>query len=270
MDGQAVKDGAQRAARGPWMQRAAAFGFVARGVVYAVIGVYALLLALGKGGGFLDAKDTPRAIERQPFGDFLLGALAVGLSCYALWRFVEAIAGPPGRSAAVRAGKRVAAIGSGLVNAFLALTAFQHLVGRGARHGSWLQRVLRWDSGDWLVIGIGLGFAIAGGWQLVRAATHRYRDHLCTGELSGATRRWLLRVCRFGVAARGVVLVVAGWLFLRAGLDVDARRATGTGAALRTIMRQPSGTWLLAIVAAGLIAYALFMLVNARYRRAFA
>jgi hypothetical protein len=270
MDGREMKDDVERAARGPWMQRVAAVGYVAKGVDYAVIGVYALLLALGKGGGFLDARDTPKAVERQPFGDVLLIALAAGLACHALWRFVEAFVRPPEKSGLKRLGKRVSSIGSGLVSGFLAVTAFQHLAGRSHPRGSWIQRALRWDNGDWLVIAVGAGFRLAGGYQLVRAFTDRYRKHLRIHELSPAVRPWVLRICRFGVAARGVVAVVAGWLFLRAGLDDDARHATGTGAALRTIMRQPSGAWMLGIVAAGLIAYALFMAVNARYRRAFA
>ena len=88
--------------------------------------------------------------------------------------------------------------------------------------------------------------------------------------MSATERRWLLRISRFGVAARGAVLPVVGWLFIKAGLAANANQDTGTGAALREISRQTWGTTLLAIAAAGLIAYALFMGVNARYRRVFA
>jgi hypothetical protein len=268
MNGGDVVNGVERAARGPWMQRAAAFGFVAKGVVYAVIGIYALQLALGKGGAFLDAKDTPEKVRDQPFGDWLLIALGAGLACHAVWRFVEAFERHPDAGALKTWGKRLASVAKGLVAAFLAVTAFQHLLGRGGDDASWLQRVMRWDGGDWLVTAIGAGFVAGGGYQLYRAVSHKYRKHVEVDDLSSTTRTWLLRICRFGVAARGVVLVVIGYLLLRAGLDVDARQATGTGAALRTIMKQAGGTTLLAIAAAGLIAYALFMLVNARYRRA--
>jgi hypothetical protein len=274
--GHEVKDGVERAARAPWMQYLAAFGFVAKGVVYGVIGVYALLLALGKGGGFLDAKDAPKAVQHQPFGDVLLVALAVGLACHALWRFVDAFARRPEEGTVKKLGKRAAAIGGGLVSGFLAVTAFQHLIGRSRSHGSWIQRALRHDGGDWLVLAIGVGFLVAGGYQIYRAVSDRYRKHICTDALPSGARTWVLRVCRFGVAARGGVLLVVGWLLVKAGLllrdghHVDTRRASGTGAALRTIMHQPSGTWLLGVAAAGLIAYALFMMVNAKYRNAFA
>lgn len=259
------------------MERARAVGFVAKGVVYAVIGVYALLLAMGKGGGILDVKDTPKAVQRQPYGDVLLIALAVGLACHALYRFVEAIVGRPAKTATKRLAKRAASVGGGAVSAFLAVTAFQHLAGRSPHgHGSWIQRVLRWDGGAWLVIAVGLAFVVAGGFQLYRAVSDRYRKHIHAEELPAGARTWVLRICRFGVAARGGVLLVVGYLLVRAGLllrdghAVDTQRASGTGAALRTIMTQPWGTWLLGVAAAGLIAYALYMCVTAKYRRAFA
>jgi hypothetical protein len=276
MDGRDVKAEVDRAAQSPWMERARAVGFVAKGVVYAVIGIYALLLALGKGGGFLDVKDAPRAVQHQPYGDVLLVALAIGLACHALYRFVEAIVGRPAKSAMKRLGKRVASFSGGAVSAFLSVTAFQHLAGRSHANGSWIQRVLRWDGGDWVVLAVGVGFLVAGGHQIYRAVTDRYRKHIHTHELPAGARTWVLRICRFGVAARGGVLLVVGYLLVRAGMllrdghAIDTRRASGTGAALRTIMKQPWGTWLLGVAAAGLIAYALYMCVTAKYRRAFA
>lgn len=263
-----MKQRVERAVHSPWMDRIAAFGFIARGVVYALIGAYALALATGNGGGFLDASDTPRAVKKQPFGDWLLIALAIGLACHALWRFVDAIFAPhPGDRAAKRIGKRLGGIGAGLVAAFLSLTAYQHVAGRGGEHGSWILRVLRSEHGDLVMIAVGVGFIGSGIYQLYRAYTAKFRKHLDTYKMSDTERRWLMRISRFGIAARGAVLPVMGWLFIKAGLATSTRDGTGTGAALREIFRQTWGSALLAVVACGLIAYALFMGVNARYRR---
>jgi hypothetical protein len=266
-----VKHQVERAVHSQWMDRAGAFGFASRGVIYALIGIYALALATGHGGGFLDAGDTPREVKRQPFGDALLVALAVGLACHALWRFAEAaFAHHPGAGTAKRLGKRVASIASGLVAAFLSVTAFQHVFGRSGDHGSWIQRALSSDNGDRVVIAVGVGFIVAGVYQLYRAFTKDFRKELETYKMSEAERHWLLRISRFGIAARGAVFPVVGWLLIKAGLASNASQDTGTGAALREISRQTWGMTLLAIVATGLIAYALFMGVNARYRRAVA
>jgi hypothetical protein len=265
-----VKHRVERAVHSKWMDRATALGFVARGVVYAVIGGYALALAMGHGGGFLDASDTPQAVKRQPLGDALLLVLAIGLACHALWRFVEAAFASHARDGrAMRICKRIGSVGAGLIAALLSITAFEHVAGRHPDHVSWIQRALRSDGGEWIVIAAGIGFVIAGGHQLYKAVGQTFRKDLETQEMSATERRWLMRISRFGIAARGAVLPVAGWLLIRAGLAANAKQDTGTGAALREISRQTWGTTLLAITAAGLLAYALFMGVNARYRRVF-
>jgi hypothetical protein len=69
---------ADRAATAPalgWLARA---GLVARGVVYAVIGVLALKLALGDGGKATSQQGALKTIAHGSFGTFLLVVLAVG------------------------------------------------------------------------------------------------------------------------------------------------------------------------------------------------
>jgi hypothetical protein len=61
------------------------------------------------------------------------------------------------------------------------------------------------------------------------------------------------------------VFPIIGWMLIRAGLDADAGRARGTGAALRQIATSTWGELLLPVVAAGFIAYALYMFVWARF-----
>ena len=51
-----------------------------------------------------------------------------------------------------------------------------------------------------------------------------------------------------------------------AAVQAEPDTARGLGGALATLAEQPAGPWLLGLVAAGLIAYGLFMLVQARYR----
>jgi ABC-type Na+ efflux pump permease subunit len=58
----------------------------------------------------------------------------------------------------------------------------------------------------------------------------------------------------------GVVLVVAGWVG-------NAQNVVGFGGAMRTVSDNAFGIASLAIIAAGLVAYGLFMFIEARYRR---
>ncbi len=73
---------------------------------------------------------------------------------------------------------------------------------------------------------------------------------------------------RFGVAARGVVFVIAGVFLVLAALRTDEQEVRGLGGALSAILEQPFfGNFLLGIVAVGLVAYGLLMVAVARYRR---
>ena len=64
-----------------WLSRA---GFVARGVIYGIIGILALQLALGAGGKATNQQGALRTIAQQPFGKLLLILVAIGLGGYAV------------------------------------------------------------------------------------------------------------------------------------------------------------------------------------------
>src|SRR5258706_8791880 len=70
-----------------WLSRA---GFVARALVYAIIGILALKLAFGAGGKLTDQQGALETVAHQPFGKILLTLVAIGLGGYSLWRFVRA------------------------------------------------------------------------------------------------------------------------------------------------------------------------------------
>jgi hypothetical protein len=249
------------------MDRAARIGFLAKGVVYALIGWFALRLALGDGGRLLGVEDASREVKAQPFGDVLLVVLAAGLACHATWLGITAVSGHHGSRGVERLGRRLGAAGGALMAGFLAVTAVQMVGDRSPGGRSLLHALVRSDPGAIIALAIGLGVVGAGLYQLYQAFTSRFRDELDVYRVSPETRRWLTPVGRLALAARGIVLPVAGWLLVRAGLDASARRGSGTGAALRTIATSDWGPYLLTFVAVGLVAYGVFMGVTARYGR---
>ena len=68
-------------------------GFVARALIYGIIGLLAFDLAIGQGGKITNQQGAFRSIEQHPFGHLLLALLAVGLGGYALWRLFRAALG---------------------------------------------------------------------------------------------------------------------------------------------------------------------------------
>ena len=69
----------------------ARIGYAARGLVYILVGWLAVLAALGRAARAPDSKTALSTILTQPFGAVLLGLVAAGLVCFALWRCAQAL-----------------------------------------------------------------------------------------------------------------------------------------------------------------------------------
>jgi hypothetical protein len=89
--------------------------------------------------------------------------------------------------------------------------------------------------------------------------------HLQLGGLPEGIRRWVLGVSRFGIAARGIIFCLIGFFLIRAVLRHDAAQAGGLRQSLHAVANM--GRWPFIAVALGLVAYGVYELLNARYRR---
>ena len=101
--------------------------------------------------------------------------------------------------------------------------------------------------------------------RMIRALSAKLSDQLATGDAAAEVGAWIIAVSRFGIAARGIVFIAIGWLLLRAATLHDPNRAGGIGDALQSLERL--GRWPFAAIALGLVAYAVYEMLNARYRR---
>jgi hypothetical protein len=253
------------------MEELARAGYVAKGVVYLVIGVLAFQAAAGAGGAITGPEGALLTILGQPAGRVLLGIIALGLSGYAVWRLFCAAFDPEHHDQnAKRLFVRLGYAGSGLGHAALALEAARLALG-GAGGGSdraesWTARLLEAPLGPWLVGAIALGIAAYGFAQIVRSLGRKIEERLQLGELEPDQRRLVVRVGRVGTIARGIVFGMVGYLLLRAALKHDASEAGGLADALHALERQPYAPYLLGAVAVGLAAYGAYQLVKARYR----
>ena len=273
-----VKRQAEQAVRqtlaSPWVGRLARLGYAAKGVVYVVVGVLALRMALGAGGRASGTRGALREVVGGPFGRLMLGLIAVGLCGYVLWRFVQAVMdadrkGSDAKGLAVRGAYAF----SGIVYAGLALTAIKILLGTGGGGGGegeareWTAWLLSMPLGGWLVGLIGLVVIGVGLFQFYKAYTAKFREQLRLAGAGREPRAWVLRFGKVGIAARGVVFVAAGFFLILAALRSDPAEARGLDGILVELSRQPYGPWLLGAVAAGLVAYGVFMLLQSKYRR---
>lgn len=262
-----------RAAR-PWIERLARFGYAAKGVVYVLVGALAALGALEEGEGPTDSRGALTQVVYQPYGRVMLCVIAAGLAGYALWRVTQALRdteekGTSWKGLTIRAG--YACIG--LVYAGLCYSAVRLILGQGAGQGSdettrgWTALVLVFPLGRWLVGLAGLGVIGFGLWQCYKAFTARFRHKWKRHEMSEHARTLAKRAGQTGLVARGVVFGIIGLFLIQAAWHARAEEARGLSGALRALEQQPYGPYVLGAVALGLVAYGLYMFVEARYRR---
>lgn len=271
---QSVEGHARKAAHEtrPWVEKLGRLGYAAKGVVYIVIGMLALEAALGAGGKMTDSDGALVTIVQQPFGKVLLTVVAVGLAGYALWRFVQGIADAEDKGTDAKGViKRTGYVLSGLAYGALAVTAVQIL--RGVSRGDsgatqdWTARFLAQPFGQWLVAAAGLVVIALGINALYVAVKAKFREKLKLEEMSAGEQAWATRIGRVGLCARAVVFGVIGTFLIQAALRSDPSQARGLAGALKVLAQQSFGPWLLGAVAAGLIAYGVYMFVEARHRR---
>ena len=245
-------------------------GFVARGVVYAIIGVLALKLALGDGGKVTNQQGALQTVAHQPFGHALLALVAVGLGGYALWRLFRAALGhgPEGSDSGF---DRVAAFGSGLVYAAICAIAVTILAGSGGGSSgnpkSTTAGVLGWPAGTWL-IGLAGGVMIAVGlYQGYRGLSKEFLHDSKTEQMGRRTKEWIGRIGMVGHLARMVVFGLVGVFLIKSAVDYRPNDAVGLDGALAKLLHRSYGSLMLGIVSAGLVAFALYSLADARYRK---
>ena len=265
---------AERGARktSPWIERLARAGYVAYGVVYALVGVLAVQAAFGGSGETASQEGALRQVLLAPLGRVLLGIVAVGLLAYAMWRLFQGILDPENEGTDAKGlVKRLDHVLNGLFHAALAFSAGQLILGSGGGGGGspddWTARLMAQPFGRWLAAVAGAVIVGAGLYQFYKAYQADFRDDLKTGEMSAREKKWTTRSGRLGYAARGVVFGVIGVFLVQAALQTDPDEARGLGGALETLARQPLGPYILGAVAIGLVAYGVFMFVMARYRR---
>jgi hypothetical protein len=154
--------------------------------------------------------------------------------------------------------------GAGLIGAiylYLAYKAARILLDGSAGASSTQQQA---DSvldlpGGAVVLGVAaLVFAFAGAMQLQKAATASFMERLDPG----ANANWVEWLGRVGHASRAIIFLGVAYLIGRAALDGDSDEAGGMEQALDLL----SGPLLYA-VAAGLMLFGLFSIIEARYRR---
>ncbi len=148
----------------------------------------------------------------------------------------------------------------------LVIDAQQATGGGGKEEDEATAKILDLPAGRWLVAAVGLAILGAGAFNLFRGLSRKFRKDLKEEQMGSEERRWYSALGVVGHIARGVVFVLAGFFVVRAAREYDPKEAMGLDGALAKLAQQSYGHFLLGLTAAGLLAYGLFCIVQARYR----
>ncbi|HEX8975496.1 MAG TPA: DUF1206 domain-containing protein [Solirubrobacteraceae bacterium] len=254
-----------------WLVRA---GFVSRGITYGVIGGLTMALALGAGtaGAAPNQQGALALIARDGLGRVVIVGIAAGLLAYAMWKFDQGIhgGGPQGGSSGA-AKDRVSNFAGGAAYLVFFAVAVKTLAGSGGnasgapRHAA--AGVLAWPGGPFLVGLGGLALILISAFQAYEASRCRFAQDFRTADMTQAQHHAFLRLGQVGLIARAAVFALVGYFLLRTAIGYNARDAVGLDGALERLHHQSYGPWLTGLAAAGLLTFAVFSLVEARFRR---
>jgi Domain of Unknown Function (DUF1206) len=264
--------GAAARSRHDWIPVLGRVGLVAKGASYALVGFLALEVALGKGGRATSRSGALATIAGHTWGKLLLLAMAIGFAAYALWRLAETIWPSGDDSFWKRSAKRLGTLGRSAIYAGLTYSALKIAFGSGgqesqnakAHHAT--AQVLSWQDGRWIVGVAGVALIGAGLYNAYRGLAKKFTKRWDTARMSSTVRRRSERIGVVGLLARAVVFTLIGAFVIKAAIEYDPREAIGLDGALQKLANHSYGSWLLGLTAAGLLAYAVFCFVEARYR----
>lgn len=247
-------------------------GYVARGVLYLVIGILALRLAWGVSEEAVNQQGALSEIADQPAGFALLLAMVVGLVGYSVFRLTMATFGHTPEAGRHSAMDRVGALGSGVAYALFAASAIGILANGDSSGGDGQAQqttagVFDWPAGRYLVGAAAVILLAVAAYQAFQAVTRKFLDDTKTGEMGPRLLKAFTALGVAGLGARAVAFGLMGGWILNAAIEFNPREAVGLDGALARLTQHDNGTAALVAVAVGFTMFAGYSIVDARHRK---
>lgn len=261
---------ANNAALSKTFETLARLGYAARGIIYLVIGLLAVLMAVGYGGKMTDQQGAISMIGAQPAGLILLGLVLIGLVCYSLWGLIRAIFNPfhqghDAKGIALRIGYLASATAYGL----LVLPTYALISGgaqpaeSGAQQGQiqqYTDQILVVPFGQLLVGIIGIILILVGFMQIFQGFSPGFERRIHLTKLNPVQLKRVRFLGRLGTIARGIIFALIGVFIVMAAYTANSQQIKGFDSTLTYILQQPYGGFLMAVIALGLISLGLYSL----------
>ena len=242
-------------------------GLVSYGVVHLLIAWLCLQLVFGDREGKMSGSGALRQLAETDLGRISLFVVAFGLAALVIWQALEAAFGHRDEEGGKRTWKRVVSGAKCVIYGSLAWAALRIALGQGKSKStdSYTAQLMELPFGAILVGLVGVGIMVFAGFLVYRGWKEKFLSKLDgsgkTGQ-EGRAYRWFGKA---GYISKGAAFGVVGGLFVYAALTQDPDKSGGLDQALRTMLDQPFGPFLLGAMGLGFAAYGAFCLVKARY-----
>ncbi|ELK46438.1 UNVERIFIED_CONTAM: DUF1206 domain-containing protein [Halobacillus marinus] len=256
----------------PWIRRIGRIGYMAKGIVYFLVGILTFMAVLGIGGKTTGTSGMFQSLAGVKFGEWLLWMIGIGLIGYICWVLVEAFFDPQNngldpKGLIMRTGYVV----SGVVYGSLAYQAIQIAMHAGSGGGDSKKtisaQIMSQPLGEWIIGAVGVIIIGYGLYEFFGGITGKFMKKLWTKDMEKKEVNTAKTAGKYGLAARGIVLGIIGFFFIQTALTSDPDEAKGLDGALSELSQQPYGRWILGIIAVGLILYGVYQIVRGRYMR---
>lgn len=249
-----------------WFRLLARAGYAARGLIYAVIGFFAALAAIGS-GRTMGSRDALSVLFSGTGGNIIAYVLIAGLVFYSLWRFIQAgfdtdNHGTGAKGLAIRGGLVVSGITYGIFASYSWSLVSGGGGGSGGGDGGWAEALASLVGARWVAGALAIALAGAGVAHVIKAISERYVRYIDAGD---DTMRIIHPIAKTGLIARGIVFMVLA--FLLATRSIRGGEQASSKAALEFVQGLPLGWLLLSLMGIGLIAFAAYSFAEAVYRR---
>lgn len=258
-------------------------GWVAKGAVYALVGVLSLVVgwnasgsestgATSSGGREASQTGAITRIAESSYGVVLLYVVAAGLVIYVVWRLVSVVlpADNDVKTWLTRAGYLVSAA----TYAFLAWSAVtlarrprSSRESEDARVERFTRDLMNDDLGRAAVFAIGAVLLVLAAVFMWQAVSAHFESQLLPGGVGPVSHQTLVLLGRIGWVGRSGMVALIGFFLVRAAVTFDASDAEGLDGSLRKAASSTIGLVLVVVVGAGLLVFGAFCILSAPKQR---
>lgn len=241
-----------------------AVGLIAYGIVHLAVTWVALQVAWGHAQTSANQKGAISELASTPAGPLLLWILAVGFFALVLWRVMLAFRGFSWLKKRRRNWKRISSLGQAVVYGYLGVVSLKFALGSGSSSSGkkgLTEQLMDNPAGQVLLLAVAAAVMAVGIGLIVKGIRKTFKTELAGGGPA------LIRLGQIGYIAKGIAILVAGFLISWATFKHHPGQAGGLDTAIHAIKNQPYGPVLLTVLAAGIACFGVYCFGWARRAR---